>query len=186
MVNSMNEVYAFVSDVLGEEPSLFFQERMDNFVYYVKMSALTNPNVTETWMKSKLKKYASNIIIASIKSYLDKNFSDEKGEILINTGFGKVYDKEMKPIEAVNRVNSEQRALMKTIVSMGMSEFAKGRDLAMAMIDRAMRDDVPPEAAEETEEGLLAEVARLEGKLPKITDEEADRLTWLYKRLKGA
>jgi hypothetical protein len=183
IINNMAEAYAFVSEVLGEESGRRFEERLDSFVYYVKMSALTNPNVTDTWMKSKLKRYASNIIVDSIKGYLDKNFSDAKGEICLNLGFGKFYDDKLQPIDAVNKVKASQRALMKYIVSMGMFEFAKGRDIAMTMIERAMRNDEPHEP---TADDLRAEILKLENKLPKITDTDADKLLSLYKQLKGS
>jgi hypothetical protein len=175
------EVFLFVSDVLGDKPARHFEEEMDNFLYYVKMSALTNPDMTETWMKSKLKKYAEAIIMESIESYLDCNFSDDIVDGRLNIGYGMVYDKDLNPIDAVNRFKDSQRIIIRLMVSAGMFEFERGRDLAYSMIERADHEDAQ---AEVTVEDLVAERDRLETKLPNITKDDVAQLLYLYKTLK--
>lgn len=179
-MKNFSDVCRFMTDILGAQ---HFEDEVEDFVCFVKMSALTNPNVTDTWMKSKLRKYATTIIMASIKDYLDRNYADTNGDISLNVGFGMVYDKEMKPIEVINKIKQVQRGMMKLMVNQGMDEFLKGRELAYSMIERAdLKDD--PQMSEPTKEHIQKAIKALEKKLPKITKEEASELLDLYAYIK--
>lgn len=200
MFNSISEVCTYLTEVLGEESSHLFEEKIENFVCYVKMAALTNPVLTESSMKKKIKKQAVGIITASVKTYLDKNFS-ENGNVVINIGYGRVYDKDMKPIKAINKIRDSQSEIVKNIINIGMGEFIKGRELAYSIADRLQRQDEENGyhyigETNDTENNdsqktiddriyqIKDEIRIIESRLPKIGENERHQLLALYEELR--
>jgi hypothetical protein len=203
MLETISEISTYLTEVLGEESSHVFDEKIDNFVCYIKMSALTNSIINEDAMKKKIKKQAIEIIAASVRIYLDKNFTEDNN-VVINIGFDKVFDKNLKPIPAINKIKNNQSEIIKNIIEIGMQEFSKGRELAYSIADRLHRQDeengysfIPGEPQKQNIEihsvkyeiedkffKITDEIRILESKLPNINDREHLKLLALYDDLK--
>jgi hypothetical protein len=186
-MKTIEEVTLFFTEAFGAESGKEFSDNLENYVYFVKTSALSNPTANNTWIKSKLRKYVSNIIMSSIKTFLAEKYSDPNGDVRVAVGYGNVYDENMKPIEAINKLKKEQKGMVKIMMSFGMGEFEKGRDLALSMIERAnIKDDPmhantsPVDNFEPSLKEVQKAISALEKKLPKITKKEATELLDLY------
>lgn len=190
------EIIVFLEDVLGKNAAEVFEENMDEFVYFVRSEALHNTDITETKMRSRLRKLAEGIIAASVKRFLNENYADDNGEVELNINDDGIYDRNMKPISAIEKIRKTQRDMMSLMVSRGMYEFAKGRHLARIMDSRAADSDdkkeanpkdinwTPPAPKTTLLELAEIEVMRLERKLPNLTPEEAVTLASLYLKLR--
>lgn len=192
-LKSLTEIVAFIENVLGKPAAVMFDENMEDYVYFVRSEALNDAEITESRMRSKLRKFSEQIIAASVKHFLNENYSDDYGDVELNVNEDGVFDKNMKRIEEIEQIRKTQREIMSLMVSRGMYEFAKGRHLARIMDSRSRDSKLEPSpkdanwmptqakyAVEQTE----IEIIRLERMLPNIKPEDAKRLAELYATLK--
>lgn len=193
-LKSLTEIVVFIENVLGKPAAQMFDENMEDYVYFVRSEALNDSEITESRMRSKLRKFAESIIAASVKHFLNENYADDYGDVELNVNEDGVFDKNMKRIEEIEQIRKTQREIMSLMVSRGMYEFAKGRHLARIMDSRSRDSKEPsPKDAnwmptqskcpmlEQTE----IEILRLERLLPNIKPEDAKRLAELYALLKS-
>ena len=132
-------------------------------------------------MRTNLRKYVEGIIAASVKCYLDEHYMDKFGAVEVNVDQQGIYDKNMRPIHALEVLHQSHKQVMGLLVARGMYEFTKGRHLAKIMEARAAAKQyhmIMPGV--QTKEQLEVEVLRLERKLPNLTLEETARLKKLY------
>lgn len=193
-LKSLTEIVVFIENVLGKPAAQMFDENMEDYVYFVRSEALNDSEISESRMRSKLRKFAESIIAASVKHFLNENYADDYGDVELNINEDGVFDKNMKRIEEIEQIRKTQREIMSLMVSRGMYEFAKGRHLARIMDSRSrdLQEPSPKDAnwmptqskcpmLEQTE----IEILRLERQLPNIKPEDAKRLAELYALLKS-
>lgn len=195
-MKNLAEIMVFLEDVLGKTAASTFDENMEEFTYYIRSEALSNLEISESRMKSKLKKFAEKIIAASVKRYLNENYADDYGDIEINIGMDGVYDRNLQPIGAIEKIRKSQKEIMGLMVSRGMDEFTRGRQLARIIEARAQKADEPdpkdinwkpsPRSKTTMLEQTEVEIMRLERRIQTLTPEEAKRLTELYAALRTA
>lgn len=194
-MKSLTDILAFLEDVLGKPSAQVFDENIDEYIYFVRFAAINDLTLTDSKMRSRLRKLAEGIIAASIRRFLNENYADDFGDVELNINDNGVYDRNMQPISAIEKIRKSQREMIGSMVSLGMYEFAKGRQLAKIMDARSQNDrskepnpkDVNWKPAKKTTTLLeMTEVTimRLERKLPDLTKEEAKTLSLLYSRLK--
>lgn len=193
-LKSLTEIVVFIENVLGKPAAQMFDENMEDYVYFVRSEALNDTEITESRMRSKLRKFAEGIIAASVKHFLNENYADDYGDVELNVNEDGVFDKNMKRIDEIEQIRKTQREITSLMVSRGMYEFAKGRHLARIMDSRSRDSKLEPSpkdanwmptqakfAVEQTE----IEIIRLERMLPNIKPEHAKRLGELYASLKS-
>jgi hypothetical protein len=195
-VKTLADIIVFFEENLGKTAAQVFDENMEEYTYFIRSEALHNLDITESRMKSRLRKLSEGIIAASVKRYLNENFSDDYGEVELNVNDDGVYDRNMQPISALEKIRKSQREIMGLMVSRGMDEFNKGRQLARiidARIHEFSKDEpspkdinwklpIKPTMLEQTE----IEIMRLERRLPNLSSEEAKSLAELYAKLRDA
>ena len=196
-MKNLTDILAFLEDVLGKKAARVFDENMDEFLYFIRFSALNDLSITESKMRSRLRKLAEGIIAASVKRFLDDNYADDFGDVELNVNDSGVYDRNMQPINAIEKIRKSQREMIASMVSFGMYEFAKGRHLAKIMEAKteSKAEPSPKDAnwkpAKKRKirtplELVEVKIMRLERKLPKLTKEEAKVLSLLYAQLREA
>jgi hypothetical protein len=179
------DVVQLIDEVLGKTAAETFVENLDELTCFVRSLALNSEGITEDKMRSSLKKYVEGIIAASVKCYLDEYYMDEFGSVEVNVDHRGIYDKNMRPIKALEVIHDSHKEVMGLLVARGMYEFTKGRHLAKIMEARANSKQyrmITPGA--QTREHLEVEVIRLERKLPNLTPEESAKLKKLYSCLR--
>jgi hypothetical protein len=185
-MKNIAEISTFLEDVLGKDATRIFEENFDEFMYYVRSEALNNREITDKAMRIRLKNLAEGIIAASVKKFLNDNYADSMGGVEINVNDNGVYDRDMHPIPAIDKIRKNQKGITALMVSRGMYEFAKGRVLlnqsgkpeaSQSQPKTAHRDTTP------TVEAVEIDVMRLEGRLPNISKEEGELLASLYDKL---
>lgn len=198
-MKNLADIAMFLEDVLGHEAAQVFDENLEEFVYYVRSEALSNHAVTSKAMKTRIRRLAENIIAASVKKYLSEKFADANGEVELHINESGVYDKNMRPIPAVDKIRKTQKEMTSLMVQRGMYEFAKGRHLARIM-DARLGDDMHDrdQASKSLTwdrhqdprrpilELLEIQAMHLEGKLPNINPEEGKKLAQLYQDIRTA
>lgn len=193
-IKSLSEIVVMIEDVLGKPASDMFEENMDEFVYFVRASALNSPEITESKMRRELRKLSEGILAASVKRFLNDHYADDFGDIEINVNEeGGIYDRNMRPINAIEKIRKCQREMTTLMVSRGMHEFTKGRNLArimgMRISDSVANEPSPKDAVWISDskpilERAEIEIMRLEKKLPSLTSSEAAILSALYQKLR--
>lgn len=193
-LKNLTEIAVFLEDVLGKPAAHIFDENMDELIYIVRSQALHNPSITESKMRNKLKRLSEKIIAASLQSFLNENYADDFGDVELNVDEGGIYDRNMKPISAIEKIRKSQREMLNLMVSRCMYEFAKGRNLAKIMDARSNDDGkdpdpkdidwTPPKAKPLTLELIEIQILRLERKLPNLTSEEGKSLTAFYEAMR--
>lgn len=192
-MKSLTDIIVFLEDVLGKDAAQVFDEHMDEFVYYVKFNALSEPDLPDRKMRIRLRKLAEGIIAAALKRFLEDKFADDTGELGLNINETGVYDRNMKRIDAIEKIKKGQKEMVSLMVSRGMDEFVKGKLLARSILSRARdyRDgqESPKDANWQLPappinraalEQVEIQIMRLERKLPSIDDEGARLLAALY------
>ena len=180
------EVVQMIDEVLGRMAAEAFVVNFDELTCFIRSLALNNEGVTEDRMRTNLRKYVEGIIAASVKCYLDEHYMDEFGSVEVNVDHQGIYDKNMRPIKALEIIHDSHKEVMNLLVARGMYEFTKGRHLAKVMEARANSKQyrmIMPGV--QTREQLEVEIMRLERKLPNLTPEETSRLKKLYAGLHG-
>ncbi len=196
-MKTLSDIIVFLEENLGKTAAQTFDENMEEYTYFIRSEALNNFSITESKMKSKLRKLSEGIIAASVKRYLNENFSDDFGEVELNVNDEGVYDRNMQPISALEKIRKSQREIMSLMISRGMDEFNKGRQLAR-IIDARTHDllknepspkDVnwsPTRSKAMMLEQVEIEIMRLERRLPSISPEDAKHLAELYAKIRDA
>jgi hypothetical protein len=192
-MKSLTEIIVFLEDVLGKDAAQLFDEHMDEFIYYVRFNALSTPDLADRKMRIRLRKLAEGIIAAALKRFLEDNYANDTGELNLNINDTGVYDNNMQPISAVDKIKKTQREMVSLIVSSGMDEFIRGKTLAKSIISRARRyqEEKPsqkdatwqlpaPPINRAALEQVEIQIMRLERKLPAIDEEGARLLAALY------
>lgn len=191
-MKDITEIKPFLDDVLGHNAAQVFDENMDEFIYYVRFYALSEPDTSSGKMRSKLRKLAEGILAMALKRFLEDNYTDESGQIDLNVADEAVYDRNMQPIDAIEKIRNSQKEMMSLMVSRGMYEFAKGKCLAKSITDRIQRDLETSNLTGQPEEGpktdameqIEIQIMRLERRLPKLDNEDGRLLLALYGRIK--
>lgn len=193
-LKSLSEIAIMIEEVLGKTAATIFDENMEELVYFVRSSALNNPEITESTMRRELRKLSEGVLVASIKRFLNDKYADDFGNYELNIADDdSVYDRNMKPIEAIEKIKKCQKTMTRLMVSRGMYEFAKGRSLVKMMDSRVVQSFKPKVKMEQCSEAVPAqpvlelaeiEILRLERKLPALNSAEAALLSSLYSRLR--
>jgi len=176
-IGNLNEATVFIETILGKGPTVVFDSNIEELMYYTKEAALCEA-VTAEEMQGRLMQLSEGILAASFKKYLDENYMDSNGCLQVNVGNGIVYDKDMNPIAAIGKIHKHQGDLLSILVSFGMHEFSRGRNL-LGTIEK----NAPLQVSSNIRvslEAIETEIAQIEIKLPKLSKEEASRLVFLY------
>lgn len=196
-MKSLTEIIVFLEDVLGRDATQVFDEHMDEFIYYVKFSALSEPDMPDRKMKIKLRRLAEGVIAAALKRFLNDKFADDTGDLGLNVNESGVYDRNMQRIDAIEKIKKSQKEMIALMVSRGMDEFVKGKALAQAIISRARQYQGEPSPKDvnwqlpappinrAALEQIEIQILRLERKLPAIDEEGARLLTALYSQARN-
>lgn len=199
-MKNIADIIVFLEENLGKTAAETFDDNMEEYTYFVRSEALHNIEITESRMKNRLRKLAEGIIAASVKRYLNENFSDDYGEVELNVNDEGVYDRNMQPINALEKIRKSQREIMSLMVARGMDEFNKGRQLALIIdartheyivkSDEPSPKDVNWKVPQRSKTAMLeqaeVEIMRLERRLLTLTTEEAKHLAELYAKLRAA
>lgn len=177
------EISKFLGKLMGSKYGDLFDANMEEFTYYIRMAALADETVTDQEMRLRLKKLAEGVVAASVKSFLDDKYTNDKGDVEINVGDNGVFDKDMHPIPEVDQIRKVQHEMVNVLVARGMYEFAKGRHLATVVKKAKVATAQYNAQRKKGAEDLEIEVMRLERKLPDIGGDDAARLSELYSSL---
>jgi len=173
------DLVEMIHEVLGETAAVAFIENFEELTCFIKSLALNNI-ATEDKMKNSLKKYAEGLIAASVKCYLEENYADSFGGVEININGRGIYDKNIKPIRALETIHGSHKEIINFIVAKEMYEFTKGRHLARIMENRVNSKVFKMDNNVCSKEQVEVEIMRLERKLPNLTPEEAEKLKKCY------
>lgn len=211
-MKSLTEIIVFLEDVLGKTAASVFDDNMEEMVYFIRSEALTNLEITESKMRSRLRKLSETILAASVKRFLNENYADDYGYVELNVEGQDVYDRNIRPISQIETIRKSQREIMSLMVSRGMYEFAKGRHLARIMETRSNENNSMPEPSPKDTNWALGDhkdkrmfktkrpstkskttmleqvevqILRLERLLPNISKEDGKLLSKLYAKLKA-
>lgn len=191
-LKNLTEIVVFLESVLGKSAAKIFDQNMEDYVYFVRTEALTDPEISESKMRAKLRKFSETIINASVNHFLSENYADDYGDTELNINENGVFDRNLKRIDEIEKIRKTQREIVSLMVSSGMYEFAKGRHLAQVMDNRS-RDLLEPSPKDANwmaiqtkpiSEQTEIEIIRLERLLPNIKSADAKRLAELYSTLK--
>jgi len=187
-MKNITEITTFLKKVLGKNSAECFHECLDEMTYYVRLEALYDLKVSEKQMRYRIRKMSEGIIADSIKTFLNENYSDSFGEVELCINDDGVYDKNINPIPALDKMHATQKEITHLMVMRTMAEFTKGRSLARVVSKE--EPEVKPKAQKPARkefslEQVEIEIMRLEKKLPNLTPQEAKILSAMYKIIKG-
>jgi hypothetical protein len=183
------EICKYLEKTLGKEALNVFSINLEDTLYGIRSWALIDVKTEIATVKLRIKKMAINLVMESIKVYLEKNF--EKNW---NVKEDELFDGEMKKIPAVESIKAQQALIIDALEQLLIQEFMLGREIAEDVIDRAQscaetRSLYSSPARNYKEcpplEQIEAEIIHLEGKLPNLSLSEAQKLRELYEKCAG-
>ena len=185
-MKSIKEAKQIIDNALGHEALKSFDDFLDDFTYYVKSLSMIDLRTPEEVIRYKLKQLCKAMIIEAVKVFLQVNYKDQNGVVRVNLTDEGIYDKNMKPLPGISEIRSKQADVVECILDEAMHDFEKGRELAFQVVERAKAFDVEGESfsSEPLNEEIEVNILRLERKLPKLTPEEAQKLTEYYRILR--
>ena len=174
------EVRTFLAGLLGPKPMELFDIYLDDFFCCVKSWAMSDLKSASLDVQARLENVLRGIIYEAIKSYLHENHAE------FNVSNDHVFDRDMKEIPSIVQIRTHQARILSCLMEQAMSDFEKGRQLAVIVVDRANKYVASPSAkVQQTPmESYEIEIMRLEQRLPNLATEEAKRLSELYALLK--
>ena len=174
------EIRTFLASLLGPRPMELFDVYLDDFFCCIKSWAMTDLKSPSSEVRARLENVLRGIIAEAIKSYLRENHAE------FNISNDHVFDRDMKEIPAILQIRTHQARILACLMEQAMSDFEKGRQLAIIVVDRANKYVAIPSAkVQQTPiESYEIEIMRLEQRLPNLATDEAKRLSELYALLK--
>lgn len=185
----------FIRDTFGGDVSDAYELHLDDFVCYVKSEALKveDPcaanSETAARFKAKFERLAIGIMAEVLKAFLADNYGNSHGQIAINYNGALVYDRSLNEIPQVTKFSQEQSKIVEGLVDHAMVDFVLGLEMACRIVERLdeyvpksrmTRLEPPPVKVAPPLEAIEIEIMRLERKLPRISREDAARLSRLY------
>lgn len=194
-MKTLAEVIDFLEKTLGKGAADTFEENFDELVYFVRSEALSNPDITDNKMKSRIRKLSEGILTAAVKSFLSENYSDDFGDVELNYNNDGVFDRNMHRIDAIEVIRKHQREIVTLLVSRTMKDYQKGKEINLTLDVRMVKNqenepspkDInwSPRSKPAMSEQNEIELMRLERRLPNLTKDEAGRLSELYAKIRA-
>jgi len=182
-MKSIKEARQTIEGILGPEALVSFNDYLDDFTYYVKSLSMLDLRTPEEVIKDELRHFCKKLIVEAVKAFLQSHYKDASGNLKFNLTKDGIYDEHMKPLREISEIKNKQAEVVECVLAEAMHEFAKGRELALQVVERA-RSYAANKAEgvkhEPSTEEIEIEVLRLERKLPNLTEEEASKLTECY------
>jgi hypothetical protein len=188
------EARAILEVTLGGESVKVFDQYMDDMIYCVRSWALTDSKTSVESVRERLENVSRGIIAEAIKAFLADNYSSDTGQLDLNIG-ETIYDKNMNHIPAIEQIKKHQVKIVGCMVEQCVDEFERGRVLAKDVLERATKyvDSNETHGFPDRDyevfpplESMEAEVMRIEARLPLISDDDAARLSEMYRLLRGS
>ena len=186
-MSNLKEASEIVEEILGatSSSSKHFKFQIEDYLCYVQGLSMTSFSKPEEKIRERLTEISIRIITDSIRVFLDENY----GQNIVFTQQGNVFDKNMNKIKEVEKIKNKQEKILAIMVDTAMEEFEKGRGLALEIVQRAKgngkknsKSEVPSRNYKNRPavENLEIEMMNLENKLPNLTPEEGNRLSFIY------